>query len=565
MPISQSFSNTTSYSIPEDVASMQIQLWGAGGGGEYVNPFNLASTPGASGGSTSWVGITAFGGQGGGASFGKGSLGNGGGVDFGGYPGGSGATGAIGSFYFGGTGVGSRGNGGNGTPGFFVYQSSSFHVFDNNTNSFIFTVTSNDISIDYLNPSAPDALFGIAPSNGKYYRVTFNQPYVDSNYSLEIPFVSQQSAGGQTEFPPYSVNAIRNKSASGFDIWFQNGKGANGYIRRFDITTTGLKSGAQGRGGGAGGYVNITVSRDQLISRGYTPGAAYTLTVGSGGGGGGSDTTGGAGGFASLVMFIQPRVTLSTSKTFLIIGQCAELTWSTTGDASQVTWLSGNVSNRNLTSNTTVCPTQTTTYTVIASGSGGTSPPATVTITVANPPTASISSPETINYGENAILSYITEYANVSVTITPFYTFRDLSTGNFFTSQGATINLPAAANASAGLPGTVASNSAYPFPVAYDERGPYSIQFLITAAGAGGQATATSTTTVIIDESPDNILIPETDGRFKSENPVFTPQTEVLSEFILVDGVDVPVEIKSSSPIQVNINHSGNWQDLRSI
>lgn len=565
MPINQSFNSTTSYTIPADVATMQISLYGAGGGGEYVNPFNLASTPGQSGGSTSWLGITAFGGQGGGAAFGKGSPGGGGGVDFGGYPGGSGFIGASGSFYFGGTGVGSRGNGGNGTPGFFEYFSSSFHVFDNNTNSFIFTVTSSDISIDYLNPFASDQIFGIAPSNGKYYRVRFNQPYVDSSYTLEITFVSQQAAGGNTENGPYTINAIRNKSANGFDIWFQTGTGGNTYIRRFDVRTRGLKQGAQGRGGGAGGNANITLSRDQLISRGYSPGATYTLTVGSGGGGGGSDTTGGSNGFASLVMFIKPVVTLTTSKTFLITGQCARLTWSTTGDASSVTWLSGNVTNRNLSSFADVCPTVTTTYTVIASGAGGTSDPATVTIVVASPPTASISSGATLNYGEQHFISYTTQYANISVKITPFYRFKDLSTGNFFISQGTVVNLPTASNASEGQPGTIASNSAYPTSIPYDERGPYSVQYLIVATGSGGSASATSDTIIIIDESPENVIIPETEGVFKSQNPVFTPETEVLSQLIAINDVDVPVEIKSSSPIQVDINQSGNWRDLRSI
>ncbi|MFO0000224.1 MAG: hypothetical protein ACK559_03775, partial [bacterium] len=112
---------------------------------------------------------------------------------------------------------------------------------------------------------------------------------------------------------------------------------------------------------------------------------------------------------------------------------------------------------------------------------------------------------------------------------------------------------------------SIVSNPSLPTNIPYNESGPFSVQYIIVAQGTGGEATATSTTQIIVDTMPENLMVPETDGRFKSENPVFTPQTEILSELLLLDGVDIPVEIKANAPIQVDINKQNNWKDLRSL
>jgi hypothetical protein len=564
MPVSVNFNSSTSYTIPQDVFSMRVQMWGGGGGGEFVSSNTFSSTDGGDGGASSWIGMVSGGGQGGGGAGGKNSLGNGGAPNVNGYPNASSFTGAIGSLYTGGTGVSSRGNGGNGTPGFATYISSSTHFFDNDANRHTFQTTSSDISLNYMNKDALDGLFGFAPTNGKYYQLTFNVPYVDNNWNWEVYGICQNAAGGGSA-SPYTLNGSRNKDNTGIDLWFQNNSGANGYIRCFSFRSTGLKVGAQGRGGGAGGYIDVTVSRQSLIDKGYTPGATYTVTVGGGGSAGGNTATAGSGGYVSLFMYIIPVVVLSASRIEITSGDCVDLAWSTTGDADFITWTSGNINNSNLTSSTTVCPVESTTYTAVASGRGGSSSPASVTIIVYSPPTASISTPQSLNYGDQGLISFETEFANLSITITPFYKYKNLQTDSFEIVSGDVINITPASSAVQGNPGTIVSNSALPTSIPYGETGPYSVQYVLVADGSGGQVTVTSTTEIIIDITPDNLIVPETDGRFKSENPVFAPQTEILSQLLFVDGVDVPIEIKSSSPIQVDINQQNDWKDLREI
>ena len=101
--------------------------------------------------------------------------------------------------------------------------------------------------------------------------------------------------------------------------------------------------------------------------------------------------------------------------------------------------------------------------------------------------------------------------------------------------------------------------------VPWNDFGPYLINWNISVQGTGGQAQDSTQTTVIIDQTPDNFAIPETKDKIKEQEPVETPETEILSELLLVDGIDIPVEIKSNYPIQVDINANDDWQDVRQI
>ena len=87
----------------------------------------------------------------------------------------------------------------------------------------------------------------------------------------------------------------------------------------------------------------------------------------------------------------------------------------------------------------------------------------------------------------------------------------------------------------------------------------------MTASGGGGQVTLSKTVEVLIDITPTNIIIPETEDKFKNQDPVFAPETEILSELLLIDDIDIPVEIKSNFPIQVDINGDGTWRNVRQI
>jgi hypothetical protein len=571
MPVSKNFSTVGNedYQIPEKVYSMRVRMWGGGGGGEFVPQSTIGSTDGGSGGNTTWLGMTAAGGQGGGVSGGKNSLGGGGGTNTGAFTGFTALSGNNGALSTGGAGRNLGGSvfgaAGNGTPGFATYTSSSIHVFNNDTNEHILQNFSSDIVINYENKNAPDGIYGTTPSNGKYYSVRFVIPFINNSWTLEVTGICQQAAGGATA-SPYSLNGSANKYNGGVNIWFQNNAGANGYIRCFTVIATGIKGGAQGIGGGSGGAIEVTLSRSQLINAGYSPGATYTATVGGGGGAGGNTATSGSQGYIQLFMYIIPTVTVNVTKTVIISGECVDVSWNTTGDASTLTWTSGGISNTLLTSSSTVCPSVTTTYTAVASGLGGSSPPASVTVTVYQPPTAEFSAPDSLLYGQQGFLSYDTQYANVSITITPLYTYRNNETGEFFVSTGNVVNItPVASSAEYGGPNTVISNNALPTDIPYNEQGPFSVQYVLVATGSGGQVTKTYTTTIVIDQNPDNLIVEETDGRFKSEDPVFTPQTEIVTEMMLVDGVDIPIEVKSNYPIQVDINGEQVWKNVRQI
>ena len=60
--------------------------------------------------------------------------------------------------------------------------------------------------------------------------------------------------------------------------------------------------------------------------------------------------------------------------------------------------------------------------------------------------------------------------------------------------------------------------------------------------------------------------IPETEDLAKDQDPVFTtPDAEVLSQLLLVDDIDIPVEIKSNLPIEVQINDAGGFKKVREL
>lgn len=101
--------------------------------------------------------------------------------------------------------------------------------------------------------------------------------------------------------------------------------------------------------------------------------------------------------------------------------------------------------------------------------------------------------------------------------------------------------------------------------IPYNDDGPFSVTYIITALGNGGQATDQITIPIIVDQTPDNFLVPESDDLLKSQNPVITPDSTITSYEIVINGIDVPIEIKSDKPILVEINDDQNWEQIREI
>ena len=271
----------------------------------------------------------------------------------------------------------------------------------------------------------------------------------------------------------------------------------------------------------------------------------------------GTPGNGSTGRAVTVQVLIPPIITLSLNPTSIISGQCSTLSWYTVGDASTIEWTGNAINNLNLTSSATVCPTVTTTYTARVYGEGGEDTKS-ITLPVYQVPTVSLSVPNTLNYGQQGTISYSSSYANSSINVTPVYQYTDgLVTGNV-------ISLTAASSAESGQTGVNVSGT-FATTIPYTTKGPKSVTYGVVANGSGGTASAQATITINIDETPQNIIVPETDDVYKDQDPVITPDVTVVSSILEVDDVDIPVEIKASRPIQVDINDQGNWLNLRQL
>ena len=266
-------------------------------------------------------------------------------------------------------------------------------------------------------------------------------------------------------------------------------------------------------------------------------------------------------GFVTVTVYEPPIITFSLSRNPITLGECSTLSWTTTGDADTII-IGPGITNQNLNSSTQVCPTQTTTYAATVSGLGG-SDSDSITLTVYYPPTISIDVPETIDYGQQSTINYTTQYSNISVTLYKTYFYLD---GTTVSADPIQLTKPNSAEPNVGvteITGTFDSS------IPYTEFGPRMVTYTVEVFGSGGNASVSSDVTINIDATPDNIVLDETDGKFKSETPVYTPDIvpeEVIeSELYLIDGLDVAVEIKASSPIQVDVNKQGIWNNVRQI
>jgi hypothetical protein len=566
-------------------------MYGASGGGENIlGNTSLTRTAGTSGGTTSFLGFTLTGGVGGGVST-KNAGGQGGVATEGFTWSGAGtsvssANGNRGSLPTGGIGayIGTvKRDGGNGSSGYNTYTSSSTHFFNNTTNVHNFSASGStaDITLDYENESA-EGVGGFTPSSGKYYSLSFTAPFANNSWTISITTSGSTAAGGGTGGAPYSLNGTNNKSASGINIWFQTAPnsgetyGSNSYIRDFTVTATGLKPGATGRGGGGAAVAYGTISYETFeATADYTPGTYAPAVVGAAGSGGG--TTGGcADGTAAIIELIEtifPQVYL-TSNRYLCTPTApnAILSWRTEGDADAIRWPSnGDITNGNLESNSTVTPTITTTYTAEGYNTSNSdlvsfNPEASVTIVVISAPSiGKFEVPSQINYGSGAFnVVYETEYANTSLEL-KFFNSGYIAGPNDGTSVlKETVVLTTAGSAETANENRDADGTV-PYSPQWDNFGPRSIIVRLTGEGSGGSFVQEKSIVVIIDETPDNMTIEETDEKLKDADPVYTPETEILSEMYLVDDIDIPVEIKSDYPILVDINKDNDWTKVRQI
>lgn len=598
MPSTTNITGSTFFTIDPYVYSLYFKAYGASGGGEDVSTVNLTATNGTNGGTTTFLGFSLSGGQGGGVG-GKNQGGNAGittqtfdwstvteGVTIINPTAANAAQrGGLSNGGLGGLIDGSRNNGGSGSSGNFTYTSTATHIFNNETNTNIFTATGGAaMTINYMNPAA-EGINGDRPINGKHYQITFVDSFTDQFWSYTLTH-SQQAAGGSTGGFPYSYQGYRNKDATGFDIWFQTSGGGNTYIRQFTLNASGVKPGAQGRGGGGASAVEGIFTRAALVeSVTYAPGETFLASIGTRGTKGGNfgGCSNGVDGEITVIETIYPQVYLSSNKLILKPSDpTATLTWTSAGDINAIRWPSnGDVTNANINSSATVSPTQTTTYTAEGynteiSDLVSFNPEASVTIVVYQLPVIKqFSVTETLQYGSSGQISWEIQYANIGSELQIYYSWDEGPKRDNAPELVTTIAIDACASPEETGDDTQtivkSSNGGVDGPIPYgptwDTWGPATITYVLTATGDGGVVTSpTYSTTVTFDRTPENMDIPETEDLAKDQNPVFTtPDADVLSQLLLVDDIDIPVEIKANLPIEVQINDAGGFKKVREL
>ena len=252
-----------------------------------------------------------------------------------------------------------------------------------------------------------------------------------------------------------------------------------------------------------------------------------------------------------LTVYVPPQVTLTADNQTIITGQSTTLRWSVTGDANTMTVTPG-IGNVPLNSNTSISPTVTTTYTATASGLGGTGSKE-VTVTVLQPPSISVSGPININYGTSSVsISIEATNSDGAISLNQNYQYSNTIVSKpviqIPNSRGDEVNI------------------VYQVPITWDDFGPRSIEMIFTVDGFGTlTATDSIIIPVIIDETPDVIDIPQSEDKVRDEEPVVTPDVEVTSEQIVISDIDIPVEIKADAPIQVEIDNSDVWLNIREL
>jgi len=253
-------------------------------------------------------------------------------------------------------------------------------------------------------------------------------------------------------------------------------------------------------------------------------------------------------------VIVPPTVTLFTDRAnnTIVRGESINLNWTITGDASTAE-LSPGVGAVNIGGGPRqVSPTVNTTYTLTASHPLAGQASDQVTVYVIQAPDVSIVGPVSVDYGSSITLSceasnatqslqVLVKYYYLDGTFSDYELIEELQTGEYINTT--VIHTPT-----------------------YNNIGPSSIEYKIYAIGQGGLTSEDFVTIAInIDQMPDLIDIPESDDKIKNEDPVISPDEEVTSQQIVVTDIDIPVEIKADLPIQVEIDNSGVYVDVRRI
>jgi hypothetical protein len=565
--------DTSILPIPENTKRIVFTIQGAGGGGEYINRVTGNPAPGTSGGDTTFLGMTAGGGIGGGIG-GRNDAGDGGIASTGNFdysnplsPGtvvnlNDGQRGQInGGGNSGGT-TANRGNGGNGTSDEVKYTSYVSHIFQNSPPYYVGQIdNSGDIDVEVKNPSTTGAPCGTY-SWSRHYLIKFKFPFDNNAYATRInnPYPTSTAAGGG--FSGYAQ--FGSKTTDEVGVWWckyrLSGSGTvNSFVRNFTLEVEGKRSSLKGRGGGGGAEIEGTIDRLDLSERGLL-GINTELVIGirgqENGGALSPFAADGEVGAASVYIEYETRTYINVKNNennTIILGQSAIIEWEVTGDADWALVEPGiSPQGSNFVSEVTVTPTVTTEYFIRADGVIGGFSESSVILNVIQPPTVGLDGPVESDYGNDITLSYEATQVGTSLTLRPVFYFLG---GGTVTGEEYNVSLPIGDDVN----GTVDYDL-----TPWGNSGPYQIEFNLDAVGYAGLTQSTLFTLPInIDTNPDLIIIPESEA-FKDQDPVISPEEESLVEIQVTD-IDIPVPVKSDYPIQVKVDNESIWRDLEQL
>ena len=175
-------------------------------------------------------------------------------------------------------------------------------------------------------------------------------------------------------------------------------------------------------------------------------------------------------------------------------------------------------------------------------------------------PTLQVTFPTSTDWGVNFDLNVETNYANATVTAT--YIAR------YFDNTEETFVVNGTPNSSASIQEDLVQNLGT--EISWTPLGPETIDVTVSISGTGGIVTETETVTVNIDRLPDNINIPDSLDQIPLDEVESPEDDVVVSDPILITGIDIPVEIKASWPIQVRFDDDDplletSWNDVQEI
>lgn len=250
------------------------------------------------------------------------------------------------------------------------------------------------------------------------------------------------------------------------------------------------------------------------------------------------------------------------------LGQDFTLSWDVDGSADTITIDPAVTSTGDVLSEGSVALniTQSTTYTISASGNGGTDT-ASVTVIVYQFPTLTATFPSVVEYGQQYNLPITYDYATNGVTIELRYYNRDPATGTLVEeTQTSTLSGTTSDEFTSEI------SASYETNIPWGENGPFRVQWLLTAGGDGGVINVSSSVIdCIIDREPSVFNIPDTADVFPETDPVSSPPIDIaISDPIIVNNIDIPVEIRADKPIQVRFDDDDpdfdvNWKNLREL